>query len=432
MAAYPILQVAMKIPGARNLVVNKLGDMVARVLEPIIGKNQQPLSRYLVDKGLTLIKLETSEEMTKEQYLGATAANIVTEATDRILQLPNSILEAREDVLESFVKEAVLSSTANNVPSEVLNEDSLLLRQIPQDTSWGLIAKGKCKKLSKIYPITLNRKLAVTIHTGSRGKTVMDLARAQGWDGIHPIPIAIHIFEATPFTRLSMIAKNVFGSIGPDKIRQVAWLSPEAATRLINDSRLATDQRRLRPGSIAGLRFYVLEIKEPQNSRGSSLYIDKERPNDVNIRLISPKKVEVKLFFNNTTYKGIRNLASTIQGVELYKEIEFILLPITKKILEDFLTSLRIPFFAIKEIIARIQIWILMHLKSNLPKLVNDFLVEGSKDGSGTTITIHLDLPTDFLSNLTNLTTDKLGEFISELSKTIPSAEIKLVSGYNL
>ena len=73
-----------------------------------------------------------------------------------------------------------------------------------------------------------------------------------------------------------------------------------------------------------------------------------------------------------------------------------------------------------------------MHLKSNLPKLVNDFLVEGNKDDSGTTITIYLDLPTDFLSNLTNLTTDKLGEFISELSKTSPPAEIKLASGYNL
>ena len=168
-------------------------------------------------------------------------------------------------------------------------KNHLFLRQIPQDTSWGLIANGKCKKLSKIYQLILDRKLAVTIHTGRRGETLIDVARDQGWDCINPIPITIHVFQATPFTRLSMIAKNVLGGASPDKIRQIVWLNPEAATRLINDSRLAIDQRPIRPGSIAGLRFYILQIKKPENSRGSSIYIDKERPNDVNIRFIGPK-----------------------------------------------------------------------------------------------------------------------------------------------
>lgn len=432
--AYPLIKMALKIPGARNTLINTIAGLASPILAKIIGKDQAaPLSKVLVKKGFDLLQLETPAAITKEQYLGSMAANIVTEATDRILQLPNSILESGEDILESFVNESIISSTANNVPSEVLNHNSLLLRQIPSDTYWGLMENGKYKMFSKTYQLMLDPKLASTIHTGRRSERLLDILRNQGWDCINPIPINIRVFQATPFTRRSMIAKNFLGGTGSDKIQQILWLSPEAATMLLKEPQLGIYPHSIPIGSISGLRFYIVQIQKPESYQPSSIAaVGNDRPNDVNIRFISPDKLEVKLFLNSMTYRRIKNSESTIQATALYKELEFVFVPTTRKILKDLLTRLNVPAFAINQIIEGIQIWILKTCKSNLSKIVNDFLLEGNKDNLGATIIIYIDLPLDFQSNLSHMSIDNIGRFISDLINANPSGDIKLTSGYNL
>ena len=152
-----------------------------------------------MDAGLRLVHLESAEPVTKEDYLGNTISNIVTETVDKVSQLPTSILDAGEDVLQSFVRDEVFSATANNVPFEVLNDNSMRLRQVPGDADW--ILRNGYKVWGKKIKMDIDDNLASSIRT-RRGETLSDvLHNFQGWDCKTPIPAVIYVFEAYSFNK---------------------------------------------------------------------------------------------------------------------------------------------------------------------------------------------------------------------------------------
>ena len=154
---------------------------------------------------------------------------------DKVSQLPTSILDAGEDVLQSFVRDEVFSATANNVPFEVLNDNSMRLNRYG-DADW--ILRNGYKVWGKKIKMDIDDNLASSIRT-RRGETLSDvLHNFQGWDRKTPIPAVIYVFEATPLTRLRMIARDYVGGTSYDKIRQIIRLGPKAATLLIKEPKL--------------------------------------------------------------------------------------------------------------------------------------------------------------------------------------------------
>ena len=127
-AILPALRVGIKLLG-RERVVNTIAGIAAPILKPMVKEQATPLSRALVDAGLKFVNLETPETITGDQYLGATVSNILTEATDKITQLPDNILDSQQEILESFIKDALFTSIANNIPSGFLNEQSKILKR---------------------------------------------------------------------------------------------------------------------------------------------------------------------------------------------------------------------------------------------------------------------------------------------------------------
>jgi hypothetical protein len=425
----PALKLGIKLVG-RDKVINTIANVAAPVIGKIVGKEQAaPLSRVIIDQGLKLVQLESPEMVTRENYVGNTIANIISETVDRVSELPDSILDAGEDVLQSFVKDELMATTANNVHFQVLKDDSLYQRNLPKDANW--VLRREYKKLSKEYKTVLQPEIALRINT-RRGETLADvLHNYQGWDRKSPVPVVIYVFEATPLTRLTMIAKDYAGGSSHDQIRQIIRLGPKAATLLLNEPKLAVSRRTA--GPIAGGRFYYVQIQKPDAMSSSpSVVREKDKGDVADLRFVPPNKLEIKLFLGKPTTERIKNMAGNLKPAELYKVMESILLPTGRAILSDLFTRLRIPSFGRDEISSQILVWVIKNCKSNLTTIVQEFMKETSKAESGITIQIDLGLPEELLKDLTQLGIEKIGGFISKLFMVNPSSKIKITAGYNL
>lgn len=431
-AILPALKLGFSLIG-RPRIVNLIATLVAKILEPLVSKDQAtPLSRAIVDAGLRMVNLETYDPVSKEQYLGSTVANIVTETVDRIAQLPSNMLEADDDeVLQSFVQEALLESIADNVNYEVLNEATARLRELPETANWIPMNNGKYKVLSKKYQIVIDPKMASSIRTSRRAETLADVLRNyQDWDG-RTAPAIVSVFEAVPLTRLSMIARDYIGGASRKQIKQVIPLSRRAAILLLKEPQLAIRNRT--QNSISGMRFYYVKLGDLKGVPSSVTVADSStRNNDLDLRFVPPDKLEVRLYLNEPTSQRIKGITDVTQAAELYKELEFLILPTGQKMLTDLLLRLKVPSFVTKAVLSQILSWIIKNLKSKLSSIVKELSQEVDKPESGVSISIIISLPQDFLLSLPNLSVEKVGEFISKLYTIEPSANIQVTSGYKL
>ena len=159
--------------------------------------------------------------------------------------------------------------------------------------------------LNKKYELTIDSKGASSIPT-RRGETLLDvLVKSYGWNGKDPIDIIIYVFEATPLTRLGMIARDYLGGSSYDKKMQILPLNSQAATLLIKEPTLMNGKTS--PGIIAGRKFYfvkpILPGGELQTSTSST-----HRGNDVDLRFITPNKMRTSIYINHMICMKIKGL----------------------------------------------------------------------------------------------------------------------------
>ena len=416
--------------------------MAADVLGNIIGKDQAgPLSRILVDQGLKLFGLEIPESKPNE-YLGATISNIITETTDKVSQLPESVLNGDEKTLRPFVKEALFSSIANNVPSSTLNESTKTLRQLPDDMGWVSEKNGYYQRLNKEMQFVLKPEDAAKIYT-RRAETLLDiLCKYQGWDGKTPVPVVAYVFQSNPLTRLAMIARDYAGGDSSDKKRQIIRLNSDAATMLFKEPSLAgttgTRSRSSRP------RWYYVKLANLDKDQTSQSITqtattnvnDKIRANELDLRFIQGPnfayELKVKIFLNEATSDRIKSMVKSVQPTTLYRELETILMKVGKEMISNLLTRLVIPQYAKNEIMSIVFTWILNNIRSKLSPLTDEYITQSAKDDFGATIQINVPLPGDFMTNLNKLTLANVGSFISSLTAIRPDANVNSISGYKI
>jgi hypothetical protein len=452
MAALPAIKTVLKLTGGRQKIVNLISNMAAGVLGNIIGKDQAgPLSKILVDKGLTLLGLEIPEP-TPNQSLGATISNVIAETTDKVSQLPENILNGDEVILRSFVNEALLSSIANNFPPSVLNHSTNTLRELPAGMNWVSEKNGYYQILNKEFQFVLKPEEAAKIYT-RRGETLLDnLSKYQGWDGKTPVPVVGYVFQSNPLTRLAMIARDYAGGDSSDKKRQIIRLNTNAATILFKEPALARTRGGIR-GRFSGVRWYYIKLANLSNKNQTfqsptrtilqspaqsttSVVNENIRANDVQIKFVegpsSQYQLKVNIYLNEATSERIKSVPKSVQPTSLYKELESILIQVGGKIIGDMLLRLAIPQYAKNQLRSMISRRILDNIRSNLHPLYEEYLTQSAKDEFGVTILIEFGLPGDFMNNLTNLNLANLGSFISKLSEIRQLGSIKSIAGYKL
>ena len=141
-AILPVLRVGIRLIG-RDRVVNFIASLVAKLLNPLVGKNlSSPLSKVVTDIGLRMLTLETPETVSKKEYMAQMIANIVGETVEKVSELPTTVLEGEEEVLQSFIQEALTESIENNIPYQVLKPSSVKSRKLPRGAIGRIEAKG--------------------------------------------------------------------------------------------------------------------------------------------------------------------------------------------------------------------------------------------------------------------------------------------------
>jgi hypothetical protein len=437
-AILPALKMGIQLVG-RPKVVDFLANLVARLLQRVVEKNAAtPLSKALVDAGLRIVNLEVPEPVTKEQYLASIATNIVTETVDRVSRLPVTILDGEDEVVQSFIQDAILRSTVNNVPSPLLNEVFIADRELPAELTWIPRNDGKYKVLSKKYTITLDPSMAASLRTWKRGEKLVDLLRKyQGWDGKTPVQAVVHIFEATPATRISMMAKDYLGGFSRRQTRQIIPLGRNAATLLFKEPRLATP--RPSRGVMAGRRFYLVQITKEPSTTGSMPVAQSssvsgytaEQPNNIDLKLVSPNSLELKVYLNESTAQRIKRLGGNMVAVELYKEIESLVLPTGSNKMNALISAFNIPRAATKEIVSLLVGWIAKNLKTNLAGIVARFSEVTERPEQGVTIAINVELPSEFSTQIATLNSGTIGAFVSKFLSASPKVKVDIAPGYS-
>jgi hypothetical protein len=335
-AVLAALKIGIKIIG-RPRVVNFLSGVVAKLIARFVGKDMAlSLSQAIVDTGLRLVSLETTEE-SETRTAGNAIAATVEETVRQIAALPESAFEDLE-VLEAYTLEAFEQAAAANFPPEMIKPD---VRESSSNGTWVLMPVNSKRKFYKKYTVVFEKvvspQAAAKIMTFG-GQPLMTVLRDQlNLDSTKDFSARVHIYEAVPGTwlsRISSMERNVPGLGSP---AQVAWsqlhpLTPEAAAALLGEPGLGrkvpdrfTQDRNLVE---VGQRFYYLEIEgarpvihpRQQVRRSSRVYVKIDCPgNRIGVALYLSERdaqsISSKLRQNSPWAAIMRGFTSMLQSL---------------------------------------------------------------------------------------------------------------------
>jgi hypothetical protein len=267
-AILPALKLGLRIVGRRR-VVRFLAGLVARFIARYVGQAQaKALSTALVDTGLKLINLESPDE---REAAGQAIASTVEDTVTRLVQRAPASAWESEALLEAYAHEAFQEAASAHFPDRLIRAE--LHESANASGVWAAFpataARKSAKKYSRVIELTITRQTADAVRTFG-GRSLRNFLRDRmGVQLQQPVKVRVHLYEAIPGTRLSLIALHERGVAGLGTHRRGAWslfhpLTPEAAGLLLNEPGLGRTtppqflvRRRV---TAVGQRFYYLEI----------------------------------------------------------------------------------------------------------------------------------------------------------------------------
>ena len=264
------LKVGIKMIG-RPRVVKFLAGHVAKLITKYVGQQQAtPLSRALVDTGLRLVSLEAADEE-DESIAGHTLAATVEDTVNRLVQTAPAAAWQNEALLETYVQEAFQDAASAHFPDTLIREE--LHESSTANGAWVALpaktSKKRYKKYTRPFEATITPQIASTVKTFGGITLAAFLRDRLGVRVNQPVRARVHLYEAIPGTRLSIIALHERGVAGLGTARRQAWalfhpLTPEAAGLLLSEPKLGRPvpaaflvRRRM---TAVGQRFYYLEF----------------------------------------------------------------------------------------------------------------------------------------------------------------------------
>lgn len=267
-AILPALKIGVKLIG-RGRIVNFLAGLVAKLIGRFVPPNlATPLSRAIVDAGLRLVSLETSEDSEK-RAVGSAIAATVEETVRQVATLPEEVQEDFE-LLEAYTTQAFEEAMAANFPSDKFIPE---LSEAAVNGTWVLMPSNARRKLYKKYTVVFEKILTPQIAaklTASDGHNLLTFLRDRaGVDLSKNHRARVHIYEAIPGTRLAAIAASErgvpgMGSSGAAITAQLHPLTPEAAAVLLGEPglgrKIPSPTEKDNTALAVGQRLYYLEI----------------------------------------------------------------------------------------------------------------------------------------------------------------------------
>jgi hypothetical protein len=268
-AILPALKLGIKVVG-RPRVVKFLAGLLAKLIDKYVGKQQAPaLSSALVDTGLRLMSLEAPPDDTN--FAGETLAATVEDTVSRLVHTAPAAAWESEPLLETYLHEAFQQAAAAHFPDRLIRDE--LHETSRAGGAWALMPQSsprkRYKKYSRVFDVSITPQIAAAVRTFGGVPLRSFLKDRLGLTVDRPTRARVHVYEAIPGTRLSIIALHERGVAGLGSARRQAWslfhpLTPRAAGVLLQEPGLArrvpaTFLVRRRTAAV-GQRFYYLEV----------------------------------------------------------------------------------------------------------------------------------------------------------------------------
>jgi hypothetical protein len=463
-AILPVLRVGIKLAG-RKRVVGFLAKLVGRLIRRFVGPRYTgPLARAMVDAGLRLVGMETMQEDEAEAARSAVVAT-VEETVRRVAAAPDYILDDQE-MLEGYAVEAFEQAAAANLPP-VLAEETY--RQRPDLTEaaklrgvW-LMMPGRGRKRYKKYSRKIRTRL--TPHKVSALESFEGLPLDEFLEeqlGLAPgeeVEAFVHLYEATPGTRLRDVARleaNTPGLGSADGAEQFHPLTREAGALLAGEPDLGRDlesQLASNPhASDEGERFYYLEIPGRRRLTAVAPEGRTRARGRTRLRLILdfPKnEIRVHLFLSEVRAQeiAVKLRQHAHLGVVVMRLRGFIERGLRRalidrrfgrlKIVHEAVTPdqrlgvlRRLPALVPQAFVRHITQWVVTTLSAHLQQRSEDFIKAAQDTADGVSLLIALANPPGFPQVRQALKGKWLSLAGLKLADGAPKAEIKIIPGY--
>ncbi|KJV31306.1 hypothetical protein [Luteibacter yeojuensis] len=259
------LRMGIKLVG-RPKVVQFLARYLGQVIRGWVGPTLTgPLSNAIVDTGLRLVQLESSEETgaSRRDEAGPVAlASVVEDTTRRLAESEEYIFE-NEDLTQLATAAAFGEAVASHFPQRFVRQ---ALRQAPSLGGTFISKRPRSvrtyRKYSRVPEVEVTAQMADALPSFG-GTTVGAVLRAAG--ATFPVRARMHIYEAVAGTTLPRMLRvdRAGGGTSHAASSQAHPLTPEAAGLLLREPKLgvatAPGFLQSRHKIAVGQRFYLLE-----------------------------------------------------------------------------------------------------------------------------------------------------------------------------
>jgi hypothetical protein len=264
------LKLGIRILG-RPRVVKTLAGFMARLIAKYVGREQSvALSRALVDAGLRLVNLEAAEPPGPLAAGYAIASTVENTVSRLVREAPDEVWDS-EALLEMYTWDAFQEAAVAHFPDAMIRSD--LHEASVQSGAWIALPVGtsakRYEKYTRAPEVSITPQLAAAVKTFG-GVTLRDFLQDRlGVTVDKPVQARVHLYQAIPGTRVSLIALHEKQVVGLGTHRREAWslfhpLTPEAAGLLLNEPGLGkpvAPEALVRRGRlVVGQRLYYLEI----------------------------------------------------------------------------------------------------------------------------------------------------------------------------
>lgn len=263
------LKFAMPLVG-RERLKGWAVSLISKLIGPLVGKqNATALSRLLVDKGFTMLNLETGGTASA----GGAVAEVVENTLRQIPEFPQYVLEDRQ-LFERYVVNAFEQSAAAYLPDLLPEQAYQAQPALRESNEHSVMWKNEeseepdgNKILSEVIDTELTPYTAAEIRTFGGIPLSVFLRDKLGINVTTTIPVRVHLFESAPRRDLYQIAQKAKGVRGLGSGARSAWmqlhpLTSVAAGLLMREPGLGCKKKQClqQRKSGRGHRYYYLEI----------------------------------------------------------------------------------------------------------------------------------------------------------------------------
>jgi hypothetical protein len=427
------VRVAFKtIPPLRRSVVNLIGRLLEKLLGRWIPKQHGSLVyRPLANLLLKLMGLEATSNVGLQNRVFAEAiGNTAMEALVTAANLPESLLESDQQVLESELESIVQQSVLNNIPGEGLGESFAYLRRIRGPLHF--VSKRRYQYLNRPLRVRLSPRQINTIKVRG-GVFFGDFLRSRHmWNGRSSMTVELLIFRTIPGRgRISSILRGYFGRgrrirLTPFHFRQLHPMTTTSSRILkVHNLYSKTMPTYFLVSKVLTGAGKVITAPRVVSNRESLAPL---RSNDVSVKIDTLGRLRASVYLNHNTVKILRSL-----GPNVSKGLNPLLTRLVssgRSWVANLLTRLRMPRRIARTLAGLLLRIALRYFRRAASNIIQKIRTLSGRRG-GVTISLIVRLPRNIVRTLVRVRPTRLLFVLRSLTRKI-SYSVVVNPGYRI